>query len=275
MVNLNVRSTPEGIMISGLRGRLQNPEPFMDGVGKILIAGAQKSFREQKFGATIWPKRYPDQEAPKLNIAGALADANAGKSSPKANRFNDTPAGVDTQELKNSLAYRRVGKDAIVFGSPKNYATRVQAGGITIQRITETARKTIIAWLKRARGSVRNLRAGGTIKEIRAKMDRFLDTSGPDSPMAKKLAGKIIARATRLPGALGKLGALSKLGWMLAKTKSDSHGGPSYLFDIGIERRYKFDVLTTKVAARPFAGLTAELREKIVKFGTRWFERGR
>lgn len=274
MVNLNVRSTPEGIMISGLRGRLQDPRAFMDGVGKILVAGSQKAFREQRFGATIWPKRYPDQTPPKLNVAGALADAIAGKSSPKANRFNDTPAGVDTQELKNSVAYRTVGNDAIIFGSPKKYATRVQAGGVTIQRITETARKTIAGWLKRARGAVRNLRSGGTNKEIRAQIDRFLDTSGPDSPKAKKLAGKLVARATRLPGALGKLGALSKLGWMLARPKAFEplSGSPGEVVRTG---RWKFDTLTTKVAARPYAGLTAEIREKIIRFGTRWFEKGR
>lgn len=274
MVALNPKSTPEGIILSGLERRIENSEPFLEETKNFFVAGAQKAFREQRFGASIWPKRYPSQSSPKFNVAGALEDANAGKPSPKANRFNDSPAGVDAGTLRNTIVGRVVGKDGIIFGSPQKYATRVQAGGTTIQRISDLARKTIAKWLKKAGNAVRRLRAGGTNKEIFEAIDRFHETGGPDSPKAKKLRLKIWNRTRKLIPAANKQDAVSKMGFMLAKPKAFEPlaGSPGEVTRTG---RYMFNELVTKVIARPFAGLTLEIRDKVVKFGERWFGKGK
>src|SRR6185436_7659584 len=85
----------------------------------------------------------------KLNIAGALADAAAGRPAPKPNRFNDRPAAMDTGALKNSISFRVEG-DSVFCGTTNPHAQITQEGGTTVRAITASMRSVIAGWLKKA-----------------------------------------------------------------------------------------------------------------------------
>ena len=116
-------------------------------VGLTIVGYSQLAFVRQAFGAEEWRARYPFQKAPKLNIAGALADANAGRSFPLARRFDDRPAGTDTGELKMSIAHRIVASDTVEVGSSLDYATRFNFGGTSTQKVSPKAKQQIAKWI--------------------------------------------------------------------------------------------------------------------------------
>lgn len=214
-------------IISEIERRLDNPQEFLAGVGGLMVAESQAAFRRQQWGGIKWPERYENQSGAKLNIAGALSDAAAGMANPKANRFNDRPAGMDTGQLKNSLTFRVEGKDAVVVGSPLPYAQRVHAGGVSVIPITDGMRNVIAGWLRSAR---RASKRGG------------------------KASRKGISPKT-------KFDALERLRFVFFKRKGASN--------------FMVPEKKTTVQARPFAGLSDDMRVKITRFGERWFAEGR
>lgn len=271
---LSPYETVEGVAFKRLEAKLKNPTPLLKQVGSILVAASQRAFRDQKFGAIAWKPRYPRQSAPKLNLAGALQDLNKGMSAPKPGRFKDRPALKDTGNLRNSIVFRLEGKDAVVVGTSMEYAQVQHEGGVTTQVITDKARHTLAKLLKTARRSVRNLKSGGTSKEILQRIRDFESTGGPDSPTAKKLHLKLAKRSTKLIPAIQKLDALSKLAFILARPKAFApmFGSPGEVHRTG---EYKFKVLNTQVGARPFIGMTDRSRQEIVRWGERWLSSGK
>lgn len=259
MAIINIEETAEGLAIRGMEERVENPFPFLNQVGLIVVADSQKHFRDQEFDGIPWPERYPNQEGPKLNIAGALTDAAAGRSNPLARRFRDRPAGIDTGNLRRSVTYRIEGTD-VIAGSTAANAQITQEGGRTAINVTSTIRNTINQWLKRAGRAVRNLKKGGTESEIHADIARWESTGGPESKHAAKLKRKLEARATKLVPAQKKLSALDRLRFVFFKHKGTSD--------------YKYPIKVTTVNARPFIGATDTVRKKIIAWGARWFSTG-
>lgn len=190
---INIDELTTGLAIRGLEERIANPAPFLAGVGGILVASSQKAFREQKFGGIPWPERYPNQKRPRLNIAGALSDAAAGRPAPKPNRFQERPAGMDTGALKNSISFRVEG-DKVFVGSKLPYASIIHEGGTSVQIITDSMRKTVGEWLIKSQNSVK-LEIAGRIK------------------------GKVNKKGEMIFSAIKKNFALRKLAFVLKKKK--------------------------------------------------------
>lgn len=142
-----VRATAAGLV--EIRRRLAEPRPLLDRLGTIGVRAAQMAFVDQRFGGTMWEPRYPGMTAPWINIAGTLADLNAGRSTPLARRLNPTPAGVDTGQTRQSIAHRVLDDTSVQIGSAVPHAGRINFGGESRQKVTPTARRALALLLRK------------------------------------------------------------------------------------------------------------------------------
>ena len=141
--------------VARLRSLVNNPARLLKQIGVILVASSQKAFDDQKFGDIEWDERYPNQDEPKLNLAGALSDLNKG-SAIKARRFVARPAGVDTGTLRRSVAFRvNETRDEVEVGSTVEYAGKFHGGGESTQAVTGTARRLFAREFGRSTGQRR------------------------------------------------------------------------------------------------------------------------
>ena len=260
---LSIEETATGIAIRDIEYRMDHPQVFLNQVGLIQVADAQKHFVQQSFGGIPWPERYPNQNGAKLNVAGALSDAAAGMNAPKARRFDSRPAAMDTGILKNSISYTiGIGSNpSVTVGTTAPNAQITQEGGTSIQVITDAMRTTINGWLKRAGKAVRNLKKGGDFEASRKDIARFTESGGKDSPKAEKIKRRFAKAFQKLPAAMEKKSALDRLRFVFFKRK----GADNYMFP---EKK-------TEVNARPFIGVTDESRAKMQAWGARWFSTGK
>ena len=162
MVTLNL-SAALGGNLKKLQTALDNPTPLLEAWGKMGVAASGKAFVDQKFGEDAWPERYPGQADPKLNVAGALSDFNAGRAKPKPNRFQDRPALVDEGfrgGLWGSISYQTTSSDTVEWGTVKPYGTTMQYGGKTVIRLSQSAVDRARAWLFTPTGKTRKGRDG-------------------------------------------------------------------------------------------------------------------
>jgi phage gpG-like protein len=133
-------------IIKSLRDKLDHPEDILQGVGGMLVSQAKQAFRDQKFGDEVWPPRYPNQSAPKVNVAGVLSDINAGRA-PKSRRFEDRPALMDIGDLQKSITPSIEGT-TVTHGSSLPYAQVSHAGGISTQDVHPFARIPLANFLR-------------------------------------------------------------------------------------------------------------------------------
>lgn len=143
--------------IQALRAQLKEPnKPLLSGktlmkwIGVLGVAASQKAFREQALGDIKWPARYPNQDEPKFNIAGALMDWKGGRANPKPNRFQDRPALIDEGVrggIQGSLTFAVSGPLSVSWGTGKSYAEKHQKGGQTTIPYDDATRKRISEWL--------------------------------------------------------------------------------------------------------------------------------
>jgi len=134
--------------LEALRGRLSDFTPIFEGIAKQLISTAQRSFEDQQFGGVKWPKRYPSQDSPSLNIAGLISDFNAGKEPPQR-RFEDRPVGIDRGDLASNYQWKTDGPFAFDVGAYQSYAQAFHEGGEfsmpvlpeTVDRLRDFVRK--------------------------------------------------------------------------------------------------------------------------------------
>ena len=109
-------------------------------IGAYVTARAERAFVDQRFGSKRWDERYPNQDSPRINVAGALSDLiNGGNIA--ANRFDVRPAGVSSGVLKQSIRDKQVGKNAVAIGTNVPYAADVQYGLESTIDIPEFIRK--------------------------------------------------------------------------------------------------------------------------------------
>ena len=133
------------------------PERLLKQVGALMLAQAQRAFIDQKLGTQPWKARYPNQAAPKLNIAGALMDLQNG-ANIKDRRFVDRPAVIDTSHLRQSLSDRHghlqmLGMWSVEVGTVVLYGGIHQWGGTNTIPITKAIFNNLAAWLKRMTGA--------------------------------------------------------------------------------------------------------------------------
>lgn len=143
--------------IKRLREQLKNPnKPLLFGrslmkqIGALGVAESQKAFREQALGDIKWDPRYPLQDKPKFNIAGALMDWKSGRKAPKPNRFQDRPALIDEGQrggMLGSLTFQVTGPLDVSWGTNKSYAEKHQKGGDTAILYDDATKQRISEWL--------------------------------------------------------------------------------------------------------------------------------
>lgn len=130
---------------------LANMDPLLKKAGAVGVSASQKAFSDQAFDGEPWTSRYPNQNEPKINVAGALNDFNRGQF-PLSRRFKDSPVGKDSGALRASLSFRVRG-NSVDVGSALPYASTFQVGGKGRRpiKVTTTATKTIAKFLKKNR----------------------------------------------------------------------------------------------------------------------------
>lgn len=156
MRTITIRTNDAERITKRIRALLEDPRDLLAKVGAVLSAQAQKAFLEQEFDGEEWPERYPSQEDPFINIAGALSDFSGGSVAPRGRRFDRRPAAMDTKRLFLALdsdeAVRTPSTFVVEVGPDVEYASRVQFGGRSSQPVTQEAKKKIGKWLSRKEG---------------------------------------------------------------------------------------------------------------------------
>ena len=212
---------------------IENPAPVLKQIGVVLLGEAQKAFTDQQLGTIPWPQRYPRQQPPHINIAGTLADFLAGRKNPPERRFQNRPAGIDTNQTKRSLT---VAKAITVAGyvlkvtSATPGAGHLQHGGNTVQPVTKSAKKMLGDWLKRLRKAVKKFGDQEVIVSERHKEKKKKGLFGGifgSKTQSTKFKSKYRSTAVQ------HLEAASRL---------------VFLFHV--------NVLKTRIAQRPFFGIT-------------------
>jgi phage gpG-like protein len=133
-------------VIADLQAKLNAPENILEAIGGMLVSASKDAFDKQAFGDIPWAARYPNQQAPKVNVAGVVADVNAG-GQPKARRFVDRPALIDSGNLRKGISYSIEGTTVIESAS-EPYAQRAHAGGESTQFMSQTGRTQLARFLR-------------------------------------------------------------------------------------------------------------------------------
>lgn len=133
--------------IERMREILARPVGLMPGIGNIIAESCVRAFQAQRLGDIPWPARYPRQGTPKLNIAGVVQDFIEGRREPKANRFVDRPAAVDTGGLRDSVESKIVDDFTVTVGSDHPKAELMHAGGTSVQNYGLNVQQAIRDWL--------------------------------------------------------------------------------------------------------------------------------
>lgn len=133
---------------------LQRPERVLKQIGAVVLADAQKAFRDQALGEIRWAARYPRQSSPHVNIAGIVADFTAGRKNPPPRRFDNRPAGIDTgltlRSLSPSKSISTSGYVVTIKSSSPN-AAKINSGGTSRQTITKVVKDLLNTWMKKER----------------------------------------------------------------------------------------------------------------------------
>ncbi len=123
--------------------RLQKPEAALKKIGALMLAASQKAFREQKFGKIVWkPRKVP-------NTFGIITDfSKSGNSKPPKRRFEASPVLINTGQLRRTINFALVGKDAVEVGSNLPYAGTHNFGGpIESLPLTKSVQEKLLKWL--------------------------------------------------------------------------------------------------------------------------------
>lgn len=125
-----------------------NKNKTLKQVGKVKERAARDSFRHQSFFEFGWEVRYPSQEPPHINVAGAIADFQEGRTKPLGRRFQQSPVLIDSGSLRRSISYQvRPNEDSVEVGSTLPYAANHQWGGVSTQPVSEEAKKRMRTWI--------------------------------------------------------------------------------------------------------------------------------
>lgn len=126
--------------------------------GAVMLATTQRTFATSRDPwGKLWPSRYPSQEAPKFNVAGAIQDLLEGNR-VKDRRFDDKPPLKDRGILARSFSSA---SKALAFpdtytvecGTTVDYAAVHQWGGTSeIKVLTRDFKIKLAAFLMTKRG---------------------------------------------------------------------------------------------------------------------------
>lgn len=166
---------------------LTHPGPVLRVVGQTAVDYSRERFRAQEFDGERWPARYPWQKdrSTFVNRAGVVSDLLAGRD-VAGRRFEDRPAGIDTGELRDSIAYEVRGYEVVIGVSPgvRDRAQRFQDGGESAQALDDAFHKRLRRFLGTARG-----------KPVAPKLEELLEA---DELLTEMIPRPFIGRADEL-----------------------------------------------------------------------------
>lgn len=138
-----------------LKKQLEHPDRLLRPIGMLLLADAQRAFKEQRLGEHKWPERYPSQAPPKVNVAGIVSDLAQGRKNFPRRRFEGRPAGIDTGTLLRSLTSGSKAVSVkgyeIAVGSTVEYAQKFHDGGESRQAVTKSMKDLLAEWMTKKR----------------------------------------------------------------------------------------------------------------------------
>lgn len=102
-----------------------SPLAILKQIGAVLVANAQKRFKDQSFD-----NKTPWQERQTPNAMGVISDLLRGKDPPDR-RLQGRPALIDTGQTRNSIDFRILGPNELEYGSNLPHAGVLHAGGQT------------------------------------------------------------------------------------------------------------------------------------------------
>lgn len=143
---VRVEWTPRGI--AKLGKAVADSRKLLKRLGEMMVSDAQKAFQDQAFGTIKWKPKYPNQSEPFISIAGVVQDFGVeGRTKPRSETLERLPALHRTADLRNSVAARAIGSDAVEIGSPLAYAGKHQKGGLSTQPWSEDGKERLADWL--------------------------------------------------------------------------------------------------------------------------------
>lgn len=153
---LHAGEAPE--VLARIRDALEDPEAILKQIGALVVAQAQRAFREEAFDGKRWPHRYPNQDDPVVNLAGVVADLNRGLDEPRTHRFDRRPVGKDSGDLWQSISDKETaitldGTYVVEVGSTLPQASKFQFGGLHSQPVPESTKEKIGRFIETPRGS--------------------------------------------------------------------------------------------------------------------------
>lgn len=147
--------------LAKLRTTLRWPDRTLRQMGALVLAEAQKAFREQRLGEHLWPARYEGRGQPHVNVAGVVVDFLSGRAKPKPIRFVDRPAGVDTGQTMRGLTPRVmvIEGNQIRFRLPTPQAKKMQSENkgdrTSTLQVNRTVKDALTVWLRQRRRSAK------------------------------------------------------------------------------------------------------------------------
>lgn len=225
---------------------LQQPQRVLKQIGAVVLADAQRAFKDQGLGELKWPARYPKQQPPFVNIAGVVSDFLSGRKKPPARRFDSRPANIDTaQTLRGLTPARAVTTSGYVVtvrsATPQSF--RMQNGGTSRQPVTQAVKDSLNEWMKQERRAFKRIvkRAGGQGGYV-TQTKRAPKKKG--SLWQRLMGGRVQGtrfKSVSVKKAAERFGAVQKLGFLFQRKS-----------------------LTTRVGKRPFLGITPEGKRKML-----------
>lgn len=144
-----------------LRREIDSTGPLMKKIGARMLAESQDAFKEQRLGEFRWPEKYPSQEEPFINVAGALQDFNDGRTSPRPVQFRRTPALILSGDMLRSLSYQVLSPTEVEEGTNRKgpagepYPSTQQQGGKSVVRMNDIGVENAKKWLFTSKGKPR------------------------------------------------------------------------------------------------------------------------
>lgn len=227
-----------------LEQRLRDPLRLMNRLGALALASSQEAFDSGEFGSYRWPRRYPQQGEGDnfVNIAGIVADFQQGIDPPQR-RFQARPPLLDKGYLRRTLkdkstSLRLLDSHTIRIGTTVPYARHHQWGGQTEEFITDNVRNNLKNWLK-----------GGPQFSKKVPTKKVFQLG--------QIRRKAVGQGVKRDAGTGYIGTLSR---------RERYGKKlGFLF--------RSRVLITRVAQRPFVGVTPEVGKKMIQATVDFFEK--
>ena len=118
-------------------------------LAQLVVQRAVEIFTQQGTRDNPWPEKYPGQDEPFINVAGAVDDFRS-SSEPGDDKFKRRPAGISSGELLKAVQNATIninGTSVTISVDNVDYAEDFAQGGESSQPLTEAIKGNIRRFL--------------------------------------------------------------------------------------------------------------------------------